>query len=1232
MAAKRFPTSTRLAIEPLETRNLLTAGPAFSMASFLASSQNSQDSPPAIIASPIDVAAQYDSTPTMDGASGGDSEPDITPMAATGGLSVTTLEDTAYTFTIADFGYSGAAGVTPTVSSLTAANVLVLYNTASAAGAQIANYYAQIHPGVRLAGITGVDANSEDITADDYLSVIRPQVLAALTSDTDVIVTTKGLPLRIQVTEAEMPLFSTYVDPQGITRPIYAWSQFSSLESELASVDTVSTWQMIGDQSRIIPDHFTANTYYGSNVSFSHDTYGTRLTARLDGLTVADVIASIDRAQDAEIGPANSPSGPYFFIVDDDPTKNYGQSMNDLVNNVLTPDGYPVVFDNTSAFVDTAPGPVIGYDSHGVHQASTPAEYLLNGLNVTLANGAVFQSWESYNAYSFNASNPHGNQGQIAEWLQIGGTAAVGHVEEPGASSSTVNNEDKLFRMLLAGYTFAEAAWSGNAQLSFVNTVIGDPLMTWQQQPEADGGLVAVKIASLPTGGTLRNDGVAVSVGQLISAADISSGKLVFTPNANFAGSATGLTIQVQDGAGLDPTASGLEIDVTAVNDAPAGIDKTVELLKNATYVFTAADFGVNDPSDSPANTLSAIKITSLPTAGLLTNNNAGVSVGQLITLPNISAGNLRFTPNTNAVGAGYSSFTFQVQDNGGTTGGGVNLDPSPNTITIDVVDLAGDTTPPSVTVFSPAAGLTNVATSAAVSVTFSESMNAATVNASTVQLLDGGSVVSVVRSYNAATNTVTLTPASALANSKTYTILVKGGASGVKDLAGNAQLADASSSFTTVAGVTVVTSSLWNNSATPAYADSGESRPIELGVKFTSTTDGTITGLKFYKSAANTGVHTAHLWSGSGQLLATAVFTGETGSGWQQVNLATPVAITAGATYVASYFTTTGHYSITRPYFNVPYTNGPLTVPVAGGVYRYGVSAFPTMTYQNTNYWVDLVLSTVVAVDATPPVVSTVSPAGGATSVATYATPQVTFSEAMSAATVNSSTVQLLDGGSVVSASVSYNAGTKTATITPAAALGNSKTYTILVTGGASGVKDLAGNALAVDASSSFTTAAAGVATSIWNGGTTPTTLDSGDTLSIELGVKFIASTNGTIAGVRFYKSAANTGVHTASLWNSAGQLLATATFSGETGSGWQQVNFATPVAITAGATYTASYHTNTGHYSVNRSYFNSGFTSGFLSVPVSGGVYRYGASAFPSLTYQGSNYWVDPVFVPGS
>jgi hypothetical protein len=104
-------------------------------------------------------------------------------------------------------------------------------------------------------------------------------------------------------------------------------------------------------------------------------------------------------------------------------------------------------------------------------------------LNITLANGAVFNSWESYNAYSFTPGGYTGTQGQVAQWLAMGGTAGVGNVQEPGASTSSVANEDQLFLMLLSGKTWAEAAWSSLEQLGYVNTVVGDPLMTWTRLP-----------------------------------------------------------------------------------------------------------------------------------------------------------------------------------------------------------------------------------------------------------------------------------------------------------------------------------------------------------------------------------------------------------------------------------------------------------------------------------------------------------------------------------------------------------------------------------------------------------------------------------------------------------------------------------------------------------------------------------------------------------------------------
>ncbi len=388
-------------------------------------------------------------------------------------------------------------------ANLTPANVLVLYNSASPAGTQIANYYAQVHAGVHLLGINGIDPNSENISADAYLSTIRPQVLAALTPSIDVIVTTKGLPLRITVTEPEptavWPNLPTYLDPSGVTHQILSWQSYSSLESELTNINTVSTWQMMGDQSSQIPGQFSSNPYFHSTSSFSPTAYGGMiLTSRLDGYTVSDVEGAIDRAQNVTVGPNNSPLGPDWFLVDNDPSINYSPTMASLVNNVLSPAGLPVVYDDTSAFVSTAPGPVIGYDSQGVHQSSTPPNYLTNGLNITLAKGAVFNSWESYNAYSFTPGGYSGTQGQVAQWLAMGGTAGVGNVQEPGASPSSVANEDQLFLMLLSGKTWAEAAWSSLPQLGFVNTVVGDPLMTWTRLPAVSASPV-VSLSGSPT-------------------------------------------------------------------------------------------------------------------------------------------------------------------------------------------------------------------------------------------------------------------------------------------------------------------------------------------------------------------------------------------------------------------------------------------------------------------------------------------------------------------------------------------------------------------------------------------------------------------------------------------------------------------------------------------------------------------------------------------------------------
>ena len=84
----------------------------------------------------------------------------------------------------------------------------------------------------------------------------------------------------------------------------------------------------------------------------------------------------------------------------------------------------------------------------------------------------------------------------------------------------------------------------------------------------------------------------------------------------------------------------------------------------------------------------------------------------------------------------------------------------------------------------------------------------------------------------------------------------------------------------------------------------------MELGVKFRSDVSGFITGVRFYKTSTNTRTHVGHLWTRDGILLASATFTGETASGWQQVTFSNAVAVSPGVTYVASYLAPVGHYS----------------------------------------------------------------------------------------------------------------------------------------------------------------------------------------------------------------------------------------------------------------------------------------------------------------------------------
>ncbi|WP_433380437.1 N,N-dimethylformamidase beta subunit family domain-containing protein [Actinoplanes sp. CA-142083] len=433
---------------------------------------------------------------------------------------------------------------------------------------------------------------------------------------------------------------------------------------------------------------------------------------------------------------------------------------------------------------------------------------------------------------------------------------------------------------------------------------------------------------------------------------------------------------------------------------------------------------------------------------------------------------------------------------------------------------------------------------------------------------------------------------------------------------------------------------SIWSSSLTPATPADPDNVGTEVGIKFRADVAGQVTAIRFYKSSTNTGTHVGHLWTAGGTQLASVTFSGESASGWQQANLSTPVTLTAGTTYIVSYYAPNGHYAGDVSYFALQgVDNAPLHAlkdgaDGANGVYRYG-TGFPTEAWGSANYWVDVVFSPGGSTpDTTAPTVTTRTPASGATGVATTTTAAAVFSEPVQSSTVVMGLKNA--AGTTIAGSTAYNSATNTATFTPTAALAVNTTYTVTV----SGAKDAAGNTMTAT-SWSFTTTAGttpptGTTYTVWPATATPGTPADSDTAAVELGMRFRSDVAGQATGVRFYKGSGNSGTHVGHLWSATGTLLGTVTFSGESATGWQTATFATPVTIAANTTYIVSYYAPVGRYAGDTNYFaNNGVDNGPLHALQDGadganGLYRYGAGGgFPTDTWQSANYWVDVVFL---
>lgn len=411
-----------------------------------------------------------------------------------------------------------------------------------------------------------------------------------------------------------------------------------------------------------------------------------------------------------------------------------------------------------------------------------------------------------------------------------------------------------------------------------------------------------------------------------------------------------------------------------------------------------------------------------------------------------------------------------------------------------------------------------------------------------------------------------------------------------------------------------------------PRTPPADDTSAVELGLRFTMAEDGYLTGVRFFKGTGNGGTHVGSLWSDTGERLATATFGNESATGWQRVDFASPVPVTAGEKYVASYTAPNGRYSVeTDAFSSATWRRAPFRIPGGFDAPPSGVYAapglFPQQSHANTGYFVEPVYS---ATDSSPLTLLGKTPLAGSSSVPRTTTVTARFSRPVTPA---SATITLVDSaGATVAGTRTYDAATRTVTFTPTAALAGGIRYTATAAG-----IDSNGLPLTGQPSWSFTTAVpAGAA------GVCPCSLFSDDTVpaaemdeptAVTLGTRFTSDVAGTITAVRFHKGAGNTGSHEGAVWSAGGDRLAVGTFANETTAGWQTLVLSQPVEVTPGTEYIVSYRSPTGRYSLTSGAFaSSNLSKPPLRVGSTAGSYTYG-TGFPS-SRSSSSYLVDVVF----
>ncbi|WP_013334325.1 N,N-dimethylformamidase beta subunit family domain-containing protein [Gloeothece verrucosa] len=405
----------------------------------------------------------------------------------------------------------------------------------------------------------------------------------------------------------------------------------------------------------------------------------------------------------------------------------------------------------------------------------------------------------------------------------------------------------------------------------------------------------------------------------------------------------------------------------------------------------------------------------------------------------------------------------------------------------------------------------------------------------------------------------------------------------------------------------------------TPSNPEFTDNISYELGMKFISSQTGQINAIRYWKANSETGSHTGKIWSETGQLLGSVTFANETGSGWQEQVLSTPINIQANTIYTVS-VNCNAYYVYAYDQLANPITNGNLSSVADGNNGVFGsAGAFPTNSYRNSNYFRDINFVTA----ALPTITNNsgnnqTGAAGSVLSAPLVVQIKDGAGTPLSGVTVNFAVTS--GGGSVspTSAVTDINglAGIILTLGVVPGAIGN---VTNTVEASADGIGSVTFSATATHSTNNLTILTTQV----------PNLQNFTDGVPYELGMKFRSASAGQLIAIRYWKAASETGTHIGKIWTATGTLLASVTFTNETASGWQYQALETPLNIQSNTNYVVSVNGNAYYVATNNELANPIINADLSSVADNNnGVYNINPNSFPTSSYQNTNYYRDIVF----